>query len=131
MHRLLPLFVLSLALWPSTVVAQGGPCSVFAAGSRAYADWSGPWASHARTLTIAPEGCGSLVWNDGMAGFVLDARSGASTSGRIILISDQQAIRGDGIELTLNDDGTLTAEWDGEPRVFCRTWDWRPERCGA
>lgn len=98
---------------------------------REYVAWSGPWANHARTVEIDPNGCGRLVWRDGMAAFILDTRDGASTSGRIVLISDQAAITGDGIVFTLNGDGTLTAEWDGEQRTFCRTWAWAPERCGA
>lgn len=148
-------FALLFSLLPATpALAQGGPCSRVDPLGREYAAWSGPWANHRATLDVQPQGCGILTWRagqwcrpgfvgdcdsmqgdviryGGLAGFTLGVRDGQSTAGRIILISDQQAIRGKDIVLTLNDNGTLTAEWDNEPRTFCRTWAWIPDVCGA
>lgn len=131
---LLLLGAVALFALPSPVRAQGGPCAMLDPTDRTYAVWSGPWANHGSTLDIQPQGCGVLTWRDGrLIGFTLDTRDGVAASGRIVIASPQLGIRGDsnGILLTLADDGTLAVEWDGEPRIFCRTWAWVSARCGA
>ena len=56
---------------------------------------------------------------------------GMAASGRIVGSSDWTDLGTGGIVLRLNDDGTLTAEWDDTPTTFCRRWLHDPARCGA
>ncbi len=62
--------------------------------------------------------------------FRLGVHEGSAASGRILQTPFTPA-RGDGIVLRLNDDSTLTVEWDDSPTDFCREWAWITERCGA
>ena len=149
---------LAVLVIPADVIAQGqdDPCGPRPVTAREYAAWSGPWAKHGAYLETDPRGCGVLTWRiyewcppgprfrpcdwmegnmiqyGGAAAFRLDARSGAATSGQVVLSNDPALNARPGIVLTLNDDGTLLVEMLGEPfAVFCRTWAWITDRCGA
>jgi hypothetical protein len=149
---------LLFSLLPVTpALAQGGPCDVAPRprGDMTYALWSGEWHAHGQSLTVMPQGCGVASWrlyercpasgyneacdpvvgheiqHGGYTGFILNARDGRSASGKRTSGHGQRPMPPLGIVLTLNDDGTLTAEWDNEPRTFCRTWAWIPDVCGA
>ena len=151
---------LVLLLWvicavpPAASLAQGDPCSMQPSDRWEYADFTGEWEHHGMLVDIDPRGCGALSWRTyrscvpgqadacdrledgtlrygGQAGFVLDAHEGPIASGRIVSSSDWADLGNRGIVLRLNDDGTLTAEWDDTPLTFCRPWAWITERCGA
>ena len=135
-------------------LAQAAPCSVQASDRWEYADFTGVWEHHGMALDVDPRGCGVLSWptyhscppsrtddcdrlEDGVlryggrAGFVLTIHDGASASGRIVSSSDWTDLGTRGVVLRLNDDGTLTAEWDDTPIIFCRPWLHDAERCGT
>ena len=141
-------------LTPDVALTQADPCSMQASDRWEYADFTGVWERRGMALDVDPHGCGVLSWptyqacppgqadgcdrlEDGVlryggrAGFVLNVHEGASASGRIVASSDWTDLGNRGIVLRLNDDGTLTAEWDDSPLGFCRPWAWIVERCGA
>jgi hypothetical protein len=160
MHKLALVMLILLALLAPVTPARAQTlpemCEEKAPGSRDFAAWSGPWVAHGRYLDVYPEGCGSLHWrtyewcppgragfggcdwvengviqSGGYAGFRLDVRAGAATSGRIVLTPDPALYQRPGIVLTLNPDSTLTVEWLDQPNVLCRPWAYIIERCGA
>ena len=139
---------------PVAALAQGDPCVLQPSDRWEYADFTGVWEHHGMALDVDPRGCGVLTWRTyraclpdriedcdrlddgvvrygGRAGFVLTIHDGASASGRIVSSSDWTDLGTRGVVLRLNDDGTLTAEWDDTPIIFCRPWAWIVERCGG
>jgi hypothetical protein len=151
---LVALFLTASGAAPDAALAQGDPCSMQASDRWEYADVAGVWERRGMALDIDPRGCGVLSWptyhscppgrtddcdrlEDGVlryggrAGFVLNIHEGASASGYIVDSSDWADLGNRGIVLRLNDDGTLTTEWDDSPLTFCRPWLHDPERCGA
>ena len=139
---------------PDAALAHADPCAPPTSDRREYADFAGVWERHGMALDVDPRGCGVLTWPTyrpcppgrgdgcdrseegtsgygGRAGFVLDAHAGAAASGRIVDASDWTDLGNGGLVLRLNDDGTLTAEWDDTPTVFCRPWLRDPTKCGG
>jgi len=138
----------------ATTDAQRTPCSTQPSDRWEYADFAGVWERQGMALDVDPHGCGVLSWPTyrpcppdpvddcdrlqdgalrygGHAGFVLDVHQGAAASGRIVDSSDWTDLGNGGVVLHLNDDGTLTAEWDDTPTTFCRPWLRNPGRCGT
>ena len=134
--------------------AQREPCPSLPGNIFEYIDIAGPWERHDMRLEVGRHGCGTFIWRmyrrcppgrvgncrhegggmlrfGGDAAFALDAPAGARTPGSIVATSDPDAFTTRAIVLALNDDGTLTAEVNDEPHVFCRPWRHDPLRCGA
>ena len=142
------------AVVPDAALAQATPCPTQPANAFEYVDFAGSWERHGMTLEVGRLGCGALAWRtyrwctparstncdrvqDGMlrfggvADFALRAPHDATSDGRIVTTSDPDRLAGREIELVLNDDGTLMAEWDDQALIFCRPWRHDPERCGG
>jgi len=135
------LLAVTVLLVPGKAFAQermGAPCGKIR-GSQEFAPWAGEWSGHGAMMTVIPEGCVSIAarpYSDGTtvkwasgAFVVLLTRAGTSASGRALPLTGSM-IDGEGAVLRLEDDGTLTAEWDGVARTFCRPTQW-DSRCGA
>jgi hypothetical protein len=144
---------------PSGAEAQGGACSQYVGSppiNREYVAFSGPWAKHGGSIDITVDGCGilemrtyemcrpgrqgidpcdwignNLIHGGDWASFELNIKDGSAASGRVIVARDPARHVRPGIVLRLRDDGTLGVEWFGAERVFCRTWAWDTNVCGA
>ena len=139
---------------PNAAVAQHAPCPTQPSNIFEYVDFTGRWERHGMTLDVGRLGCGVFAWRTyrwcpparsedcdrvqdgavrfgGLAAFALDAPRDAASAGTIVSTSDPARFAARDIVLTLNDDGTLMAEWDDQGLIFCRPWLHGPMRCRA